>query len=248
MSEVKVVTRKNLKKTIYQNESPKGAPVVGNGRDRSLRDNNSVIPGRESTKEIQIIAIGASTGGPLVLQTILSGLTPNFSIPVLIVQHIASGFIHNFVDWLAQTSAIPIHVPKNGEYIIPGHAYIAPDNLQMGVNKKQRISLSDSAPENNLNPSVSYLFRSVTENFGHKSIGILLTGMGRDGAMELKLMRNNGALTIVQDKESCVVFGMPKEAMELDAATYILTPEQIVQALKILVNPSPRPSPLKGEG
>lgn len=218
MSEVKVVKRRFFKREAIK------APRV----DISIKPQ----------PEIQLVAIGASTGGPPALQTILSMLPENFPVPVLVVQHMASGFIQGFVEWLRQASSLPVHVVTHGEYIIPGHIYFAPDGFQMKVGAGRRIFLSRDGEENGLRPSVSYLFRSVAEVFGKNAVGILLTGMGKDGAKELKLMKEKGAVTIAQDKESSVVYGMPGEAINLDAATYVFSPEKIAAALASLVNNS----------
>jgi two-component system chemotaxis response regulator CheB len=187
-----------------------------------------------SSLDIKLIAIGASTGGPLVLKTILSGLPKNLPVPVLIVQHISKGFVKGFVDWLSDSSAIPLHLAQNGDFLIPGHGYIAPDDYQMGVSPGIKISLKKSQPENGLCPSVDYLFRSVAEVAGPGAIGVLLSGMGRDGARELKTMKTKGAFTIVQDEASCVVFGMPGEAVKIGAADKILSPGRIVEKLSEL--------------
>jgi len=186
--------------------------------------------------DIKLIAIGASTGGPLVLQTILSGLPKDYSVPVVIVQHMAAGFIRGFVDWLAPTSALPIRVAVQGEEIHPGHAYVAPDGVQMKVERGGRLFLTEDEPENGHRPSVGYLFRSVAKTYGANAAGVLLTGMGNDGAEGLGQMRETGAITIAQDKESSVVHGMPGEAVRLDAATYVLSPNRIVAALANLAN------------
>ena len=188
-----------------------------------------------SESEIKIVAIGASTGGPLVLQKILYGLPKNLSVPLLIVQHISQGFTEGFVEWLMNTTNFPLHIAAHGEYPLPGHGYVAPDNFHMGVEKGPRIVLSDHESENGLRPSVAYLFRTAAQVFGSRAIGVLLTGMGRDGADELKLMKEKGAVTIVQDKESSVVHGMPGEAIKLNAATYILSPENIAVTLTALI-------------
>ena len=184
----------------------------------------------------EMVAMGASTGGPLVLQTILSGLPSNCSVPVLVVQHMAAGFIKGFADWLAPTSALPIHVARHGEQILPGHAYIAPDGFQMKVEMGGKLSLTEDEPENGHRPSVCYLFRSVAKVYGPKAVGVLLTGMGKDGAEGVREMRDKGAITIAQDKESSVVHGMPGEAIQLDAATYVLPPNRIAAALANLAN------------
>lgn len=180
--------------------------------------------------EIKLVAIGASTGGPTALQTILSGLPRDFPVPVLIVQHMTLGFIQGFSEWLAQASGFPVRVATQGEPLLPGQAYVAPDGAHLGV-ETGRIALSQDEPENGLRPSVSYLFRSVARVFGRNAAGVLLTGMGTDGAKALKLMEEQGALTLAQDKESAVVHGMPGEAIKIGAATYVLSPERIAALL-----------------
>lgn len=186
--------------------------------------------------KVRLVAMGASTGGPNVLQKILSGLPKNFLSPLLIVQHMATGFIQGFVEWISQNSGFPVRIAIHGELPLPGHAYVAPDGLHMGIGSGNRIALSNEKPENGLRPSVSYLFRSVIKNYGRHAIGVLLTGMGRDGAEELKLMKASGALTIAQDKESSVVHGMPGEAIGLGGATYVLPADRIAAALAHLVD------------
>jgi two-component system chemotaxis response regulator CheB len=194
----------------------------------------SIAQVRETTTGIQIVAIGASTGGPLALKTILSDLPKTLPVPLLIVQHIALGFIGGFVEWLGGASHFPLSVASHGEYPLPGHGYVAPDGFHMGVGSGKHIVLSDHAPENGLRPSVAYLFRSVAEVFGSNAVGVLLTGMGKDGAEELRTMKERGAVTIAQDKESSVVHGMPGEAIKLDAAKYVLPPEGIANFLATL--------------
>ncbi|MBI5430823.1 MAG: chemotaxis-specific protein-glutamate methyltransferase CheB [Nitrosomonadales bacterium] len=194
-----------------------------------------IIPIRTPVK-VGVVALGASTGGPPALQTILAGLPGDFPAPVLIVQHMASGFVHGFAEWLGQSSALPVRLAAHGETILPGHVYIAPDEFQMKVERGGKITLSKDAPESSLRPSVSYLFRSLVESYGGEAVAILLTGMGRDGAEELKLLRDRGAVTIAQDKESSVVHGMPGEAIKLDAATLILAPDKIAAVLAGLAN------------
>ncbi len=192
-------------------------------------------PALKAAAGIQVAAIGASTGGPPVLQKILAGLPQDLPFPVLVVQHIAPGFVGGFVEWLASASRFPVHIASHGEQPLPGHAYVAPGGFHMGVGSGPRIMLSDHAPENGLRPSVAYLFRTVAQILGPRAVGVLLTGMGRDGAKELKAMKDRGAITIVQDEESSVVHGMPGEAIKLDAATYVLPPDGIVAALAALM-------------
>jgi two-component system chemotaxis response regulator CheB len=179
----------------------------------------------------RVVAIGASTGGPVVIKDILSSLGKEFNLPVLIVQHMSAGFIHGFAEWLAISSSLPVHIASHGERIIPGHAFIAPDGYHMLVDSGDRIRLDDSPPENGLRPAVSALFRSVADIYASCAIGVLLTGMGRDGVDELLLMKQRGAVTVVQDQASSVIYGMPGEAIKLGAATYTLPPGKIAAIL-----------------
>jgi two-component system chemotaxis response regulator CheB len=213
MSEIKVVKlypRKN--KTLFK------PPRTENSFENDL-------------KRIKVIAIGASTGGPLALQIILSRLTKDLSVPVLIVQHIAPGFVKVFQKMLSSTSGIKLKIAEDAEQILPGTGYIAPDNFHMGVTSRSKILLSTLPPENGSKPSVSYLFRSVAQSYGPNSLGVLLTGMGKDGADELKDMKDKGAITVVQNEGSSVVFGMPGEALKLGASNNALSPEKIAEII-----------------
>jgi two-component system chemotaxis response regulator CheB len=191
----------------------------------------------QSAAGIKCVAIGASTGGPAALQTILANLPAAFPAPLLIVQHMTPGFIAGLVAWLAQASGWPIHIVKSEETPLAGHAYIAPDGFQMKVASSGRLVLTQDAPENGVRPSVSYLFRSVACTYGPAAAGVLLTGMGKDGAHELRMMREKGAVTLAQDRASAVVHGMAGEAIRLDAASYVLPPLEIAAALAALIRP-----------
>jgi two-component system, chemotaxis family, protein-glutamate methylesterase/glutaminase len=222
MSEVKVVRR-------WPRPQQQPASLHASGQPSTRNVDPSVSIGQD----VAVVAMGASTGGPLALQTILSGLPSHFPVPILIVQHIASGFIRGMLEWLSEKSHFPLHIAAEGERIVSGHAYFAPDGVDMGVNRDGLVCLSKEGRAT-MRPSVSHLFRSVAEAYGGRSMGVLLTGMGKDGAEELKLMKEKGAMTIVQDKESCVVFGMPGEAIRIGAARYVLPPDKIGTALASL--------------
>ena len=224
-------SRKELIETVKLMSEVKVIKLFPRNRNELIKPLHLVKPVERDVKYIQVIAIGASTGGPMALQIILSKLPKEFSIPVLIVQHIAIGFVKGFVEWLSATSGIKLKIAEDGENILAGVGYIAPDNFQMGVSFENKINLSNNPPENGSKPSVSYLFRSIAQNFGPNAFGILLTGMGKDGADELKTMKDKGALTIVQNEESCVVFGMPGEALRIGAADNALPPESISEIL-----------------
>lgn len=182
--------------------------------------------------DISIVALGASTGGPPVIKTILESLPEKFPAPVLIVQHIAQGFIRGFADWLDLSSKLTVRIGSHGERVMPGNAYLAPDNVQMGITPDGMLQMINYEPEHGLRPSVSYLFRSVASSFGRRAAGVLLTGMGTDGAEELLLIRNSGGITIAQDAASSIVHGMPGEAIRLNAAVYILSPDMIAGTLE----------------
>lgn len=217
MSEIKVVRRTNHPDP---NHSGLGHP----------QDNMSTRP-----TDIQVVAIGASTGGPLVLRDILAKLPAAYPLPILIVQHIARGFIRGFAEWLSRASGFPVTIAAHGVRILPGQAYLAPDEFHMGVSDDFRIVLSEETkPNYRPCPSVAHLFRSVAAAFGSKSAGVLLTGMGSDGAAELKMMMDMGALTIAQDAASSIVHGMPGEAIKLHAAACILPPGEIADLLSKL--------------
>ena len=181
--------------------------------------------------QVRMVAIGASTGGPAAIATILAGLHGKLPCPLLIVQHICDGFIHGFVEWLNQVCGLPVHLAVHGEQPLPGHVYIAPDGFHMGVSPARAILLDAAPPADGLRPSVAYLFRSVAAVFGPQALAILLTGMGSDGAKELKLIRDAGGITVAQSRASSIVHGMPGEAIRLGAAKHVLAPEAIADLL-----------------
>lgn len=189
--------------------------------------------------EIRVVALGASTGGPIVLQEILTRLPKDLPVPLLIVQHISTGFAEGFAEWLGQSSGYPVRVAARGEPARAGIAYVAPCGAQMRLLADGRIDLVDAPEEHGLKPAVSYLFRSLAATFGSAAMGVLLTGMGRDGAQELKAMRDAGAVTIAQDAETSIVFGMPGAAVKLGAAAYVLAPDAIAATLERLLRYPP---------
>jgi two-component system chemotaxis response regulator CheB len=177
--------------------------------------------------DTQLIAIGVSTGGPVVLKTIFDKLSTD-SPPILVVQHITAGFLDGLAEWLDQSSKLKVSIAVHGETLKRGSIYLAPDSYQMGVDSAKRIQLTKDEPINGHRPSASFLFNSVAHVMKNKALGILLTGMGYDGANGLKLMKDNGAFTIAQDAESSIVNGMPGEAIAIGAVNEVLSPEEIV--------------------
>lgn len=181
--------------------------------------------------KIEAIAIGASLGGPVALEEILSNLTVPFPFPIYIVQHITSGFTEGLAKWLNESSKIPITIARHGEQAQANHVYLAPDENQMEIASGGIISIT---PTKGIQPSIDRLFHTAANTYRSRVVGIILTGMGRDGSSELLYMKQQGGYTIAQDKESSVIFGMPKEAIELNAAMQILSLDQIAQFLNNL--------------
>jgi len=166
-----------------------------------------------------IIAIGTSTGGTQALQQVLTRLSTNCP-PILIVQHMPEKFTAAFANRLNQLCAIEVKEASNGDAATPGRALIAPGGRHMKLKISDNnyvVSLDDGPPVNRHKPSVDVLFYSVARYAGKNAIGIIMTGMGNDGAHGLKDMHDSGAFTIAQDENTCVVYGMPKEAVDLGA-------------------------------
>jgi len=181
------------------------------------------------------VVIGASTGGPPALAAILKGLPRNFLFPIAIVQHIAPGFVTGLSRWLDREVPFSVKVAAKGETLGTGNVYLAPDNHHLEIGRDNEIILEDSPPVKGHRPAIDQLMESASRVYGRGAIGVLLTGMGSDGAKGLKKIREAGGRTIVQDEATSLVFGMPREAILLGAAE-IVSPleriaEEIVQAI-----------------
>jgi two-component system chemotaxis response regulator CheB len=220
MSEVKVVRRW----TQAQKQKPQ-PPLVG--VPQSLK--------QKGKSKIELVAIASSTGGPSALATILTPLPADFPAPILVVQHITPGFGEGFATWLNGLTSLEVRLAQHGDAPQAGHVLIAPDDQHMALSSIGLILLNQAPPLNGIRPSADYLFRSAAQVHGSKAIGVILTGMGGDGAEGLQTMHKMGAHTIAQNKETCVVFGMPAVAIELGAVKQILSLENIAQALLNLV-------------
>lgn len=216
MSEIKVVKR---------SKSKESAPV------RKDCNDNAALSDKIRIQCYDALAIGASAGGPDGLVTILSGLPSNFQLPVFVVQHIDGQFAEGFVSWLNNSSKLPVSIAKNGEKALPGHVYLPPADSHLVITSRGIIMTTNDALVNSARPSVDVLFRSMAQVYGKKSLVVLLSGMGKDGAYELKKLFDLGAYTLAQNEESCLVFGMPGEAAKLGAVSKLLSPDQILQEI-----------------
>jgi two-component system chemotaxis response regulator CheB len=182
-------------------------------------------------RAVQTIAIASSTGGPPVLAEILSSLPDGFSIPILIVQHNLPAFMPAMVDWLNTRSKVPVMLVKEGMTMDFSRAYVAPGDAHLTVTADRILHVDQSAQVKGYRPSATRLFKSVASAFGANAIGIVLTGMGEDGADGLVDMSSAGAHIMVQDETSSVIFGMPKAVIDRHLADEILTPEEIATRL-----------------
>jgi len=206
MSEVKFVAGKN---------------VVFPGQPQKTGETTEPESALDTSPKIEAVAIGASIGGPQALSVILSKLPATFPVPIFVVQHISGGFIQGLVNWLNESTPLTVRLAIDGEKAIPGYVYVAPDKTQMEILEKNVIKLTEDKSETQPAPAISNLFRSMANIYGAKGVGILLTGVGKDGAEDLLAMKQKGALTIVQNEESCVMFDMPRQAIQLGAAERI---------------------------
>jgi two-component system chemotaxis response regulator CheB len=171
----------------------------------------------------KLIIVGASTGGTEAIREVLVPLPPD-APAVLIAQHMPPGFTKSFAQRLNGLCRITVKEAEHGERVLPGHAYIAPGHAHLLLARSGAnyiAHLSDEAPVNRHRPSVDVLFRSAAQHAGKNAVGVILTGMGRDGAAGLLEMKKAGAYTLAQDEASCIVFGMPREAIALGAADEI---------------------------
>lgn len=174
------------------------------------------------TTPIEVVAIGASLGGPQALKVILSQLPASYPLPIFVVQHISEGFVGGFVDWLNETTPLNVKLAEQGYYAQAGDVLIAPDHFHMEIGASRRVTLIRGAPLESICPSIGKLFQSIAKTYGPRSAGLLLTGMGRDGVDELLEMKNRGAITIAQDEEGCTMFGMPREAIAAQAVKHVV--------------------------
>ena len=185
-----------------------------------------------SRKPPTILAVGASTGGPPAILSILGGLGAGFSLPVLLAIHMEKGFMESLGQSLSRSTGWPVRFGAEGEIPRPGVLYLPAEGQHLLVDKSGRLTSAKPDSQELLVPSVDLLFHSLAEACGEQTCALLLTGMGRDGAEGLRAIRNAGGLTFAQSQESCVVFGMPKAAADIGAAQGMLSPLDMVATLK----------------
>jgi two-component system chemotaxis response regulator CheB len=188
-------------------------------------------PPSRSAERPRVIAIGASTGGPAALRDVFSVMPPNFSLPVLVVQHISKGFVNGLANWLAANTRLQVRVATASDVAKPGVVYLAPDDQHLGIREDGRIELTSGPPIGSFRPSATHLFQSAARAYGGRVTAVILTGMGDDGVTGLRAVHAAGGLVVAQDEASCVVYGMPREAVRAGVVTVVLPLSEIASRL-----------------
>ena len=180
-----------------------------------------------------LVVIGASTGGPRAIQRVLAQIPQTFPAPVLVVQHIANGFIQGLADWLDGETQLSVAVARQGEGLVAGRVYIAPEGQHL-VPERRALRLA-ATPRTTPIPSVDVTMQAAAQSWSTQAIGVLLTGMGGDGARGLLAIRKAGGVTIAQDQATSTIFGMPNVAIQLGAAQQVLPLDKIAVAIQAVV-------------
>ena len=179
----------------------------------------------------RVLGIAASTGGPPAIAEVLKSLPKDFSAPIAIVLHISDGFVEGLVNWLDSQVSLGVKVAEDGEDMKPGVVYIAPSYFHMQVTGDSKVSLIKGDKVCGMMPSGTVLFESIANAFGNRSCGVILTGMGKDGSEGLKEIHDSKGLTIAEAESTCVIFGMPKEAIDIGAVDHVLELGEIPQKI-----------------
>lgn len=231
MSEVPVVHRWDQR---VRKAEPRPARKPEPGLARTKMTPPPLPVARDDGRGVGIIGVASSTGGPGALATLLRPLAADFPVPILIVQHITPGFATGLAEWLNSETALRVGLAGHGDVPSPGTALIGPDDYHLQVNARGVVELSKEAAYKGLRPSANYLFRSLAWSYGSRAMGVILTGMGDDGVEGLADLHRAGGPTVAQDEASCVVYGMPREAVARQVVDRILTPEQIAASFQQL--------------
>ncbi len=211
-----------------------GVKVVRRWQERATSAPGPVSPAAVRSRGGEILAIAASAGGPAAVSSLLSGLPGDFPAPIVMVQHMASGFLNGFAGWLNSSSTLPVRVVDGHERLEPGKVLLAPDDQHLGVTRTRTVSLSKAPPIGGFRPSATHLFHSVAEVFGPAAVAVILTGMGNDGVDGLRAVHAAGGRVVAQDEGSSVVFGMPGSAIASGCVDLVLPLTEIPRRLREL--------------
>lgn len=213
--------------------------VIRHLRGFAKKKPNQVTPVVSSPQDVQafssspigIVAIAASTGGPQVVHKLLSELPGDFPAPIVMVQHINASFAESLAGWLAANSKLKVKLAKEGDSLLPGEVMIAPPGKHLVIPTRGKVSLRPGDPKDGHIPSASMLLESAAKAYGRRTVGLILTGMGSDGADGMLAIKNAGGKTLAQNEESCVVFGMPSAAIAKKAVDQVVHGDELSQAL-----------------
>ncbi len=226
LSKINVIS--HIRGKLKRPTPPEGAAAPATGDAPAA----AILTGGKAGGKYRLVALGASTGGPLALRKILSRFPAGFPLGILCVQHISRGFMESFTEWLGSETPLNIRIASQGMEVEPGTVYFAPDDAQMGITPDARISVDRTLPPwGEFKPSVNHLFKSVGENLGSHAIGVILTGMGSDGAEGMKFMHREGAHTVAQDQHTCLIFGMPKASIDNGGVKAVLPLDRIAEEI-----------------
>jgi len=178
-----------------------------------------------------LVAIASSTGGPQVVQKMLSELPANFPAPIAVVQHINAAFAESLAGWLAASSRLKVKLAVDGDPLVPGMVLLAPPNLHLTISARGKVAVKPGEQRDGHTPSATLLLESAAKTYGRRAVGVILTGMGADGADGMLAIKNAGGVTLAQNQESCVVFGMPGAAIAKNAVDHVLHGDGIAAAL-----------------
>ena len=251
LARVKVVTHLRGRRKLAETLSTMTFPVAYGKGDQETKKQTDTLSTKETPRrpvarscglpvslspslDVPLIVIGASTGGPRVVNELLSSLPSDLRAAVLVVQHIAQGFSAGMAEWLANASRLPVTLAIEGQAIRVGEVLIAPDTRDLLITRERTIHLSDS-PLLIQRPSIDISMQAAAEVFGAHAIGVLLTGMGRDGAYGMLTIKRSNGYTIAQDEATSTIFGMPRAAIQLGAALEVLPATRIAPRLAELI-------------
>ena len=244
---VRAVAHRLEVREILRGRSPVARPVIPEPRvvpvavpaDSSLDGITARMQRLSNPAKPEMVLIGVSTGGPVALTQLLPAIPRDIGVPIIIVQHMPPIFTKSLADSLATKCVVGVREAIHGEAPEPNTVYIAPGGRQMrlgaGTENRPILELTDDPPENNCRPAVDYLFRSAANRFPGRAMAVILTGMGSDGTLGLRLLKRHGCFVIAQDEASCVVYGMPKAAVDAGVADVVLPLESIASRIAAVV-------------
>ena len=193
-------------------------------------------PSKPMPAGLRVIVIASSTGGPAALVRVLPEITALTRAAVIVVQHMSAGFTSALANQLAEQSGYPVHEAKAGDELAAGSAWVAPGGFHLVIERNGTVSLSEAPPLHGVRPAADVTFKSAAQVYGARAVGVVLTGMGRDGALGLAAIKAGGGRTVAQDKATCTVYGMPKAAVEMGVVDEVLPLDQIGRSVTRLVS------------